>query len=346
MATYTAYIGTYTKNESQGVYKLSFNAATGKLSTPALVAELQNPTYVNPSKDGRVLYAVAKEGESGGVAAYRVESMGELALLNKQIDGAGSPCHVSVNDARTQVVTANYHTGIIALYPVNEDGSLLPVASTVQHEGCGPNEARQEKAHAHYAGFTPDQKYVVAVDLGTDELVTYAVANDQLEPVARFRFSAGAGPRHIIFHPNGHDAYVLTELSNEVVVLSYNKSDGRFTEKQVIPTLPRDFYENSQGSAIHVSADGRFVYAANRGHDSIAVFSVDSGSSELTLVERVSTEGHWPRDFALDPTEGYVIVSNQETDNVLVYQRDRQSGRLTALAGEQNVSSPVCVKFV
>ncbi|TDQ41062.1 6-phosphogluconolactonase [Aureibacillus halotolerans] len=328
------------------MYSVELDTASAKLTAPVLVAELDNPTYVNLSTDGQVLYAVAKEGDSGGVAAYSVSSSGELTPLNKQIGGEGSPCHVSVNDARTQVVTANYHTGLVALYPVEADGSLGPVAATVQHKGSGPNSDRQEKAHAHYAGFTPDQRYVVAVDLGTDELITYDPLNNELNQVARFVFAPGSGPRHIAFHPDGKHAFVLTELSNEVVVLSYDAKTGVFEQEQAISTLPSDFFENSQGSAIHLSSDGAFVYAGNRGHDSIAVFSVDETSKKLSLVQRVSTEGHWPRDFVLDPTEGYVVAANQESDNVLVYKRDKDTGKLTALAGEQTVSAGVCVKFL
>jgi 6-phosphogluconolactonase len=148
------------------------------------------------------------------------------------------------------------------------------------------------------------------------------------------------------FHPNGKIAYLMTELSNEVVVLAYSQEDGSFKELQYISTIPDDFTENNQGSAIHISSDGRFVYAANRGHDSIAVFSTNSDSGELTFVERTSTEGNWPRDFALDPTEKFLIASNQESSSLVLFERNQETGKLTLLQSDITVPDPVCVKFL
>ena len=157
---------------------------------------------------------------------------------------------------------------------------------------------------------------------------------------------SGSGPRHITFHPNGKYAYVMTELSNEVITLSYNSDTGVFTELQYSPTIPEDFTENSQGSAIHISSDGRFVYAGNRGHDSIAVYSVNKENGELSFIEFTSTEGNWPRDFALDPTEKFIVASNQESSNLVLFARDTESGKLSLLDSQVSVPDPVCVKFL
>lgn len=346
LAKLIGYIGTYTKGDSNGVYSFTLDTEAAKIGDVKAVAELDNPTYVNVSNDNKTLFAVVKEGNEGGVASFTINSeTGELTKRNSQVIEGASPCHVSVDSQNRQVVTANYHKGTIESFLVNEDGNINPAVSLIEHTGKGPHE-RQEKPHAHYSGFTPDEKFVVAVDLGIDKVITYKVENGQLEEAHTLLVKAGSGPRHITFHPNGKFAYVMTELSNEVITLSYNSENGIFTELQYIPTIPSDFTENSQGSAIHISSDGRFVYAGNRGHDSIAVFNVNQDSGKLTFVEYISTEGNWPRDFALDPTGKFVVASNQESSNLVLFARDVDTGKLTLVQSDVAVPDPVCVKFL
>ncbi|PLR69223.1 lactonase family protein [Bacillus sp. UMB0893] len=345
---FTGYIGTYTKGDSKGIYTFTLDAEAKKLSEASVAAALDNPTYLTISKDNRFVYAVAKEGEAGGVAAFsRDEETGDLRELNRQLLQGASPCHVSVDSENHFIVSANYHNGTIESYEMNaESETLYPALSIKKHEGSGPNKDRQDGPHAHYAGFTPDQKYVAAIDLGTDKLYTYKLNNGELNEIHSLHLHAGSGPRHLTFHPNGKVAYVMTELSNEVVVLDYNEEDGSFTEKQYISTIPDDFTENNQGSAIHISSDGRFVYAANRGHDSIAIFSVNQDNGELTFVDRTSTEGNWPRDFVLDPTETFLIATNQESSNLVLFERNPETGTLKLLQSDVKVPDPVCVKFL
>jgi len=235
--------------------------------------------------------------------------------------------------------------GNVAAYLTNEDGSLQPANSIIEHTGSGPSD-RQEKPHTHYSGFTPDEKYAVVVDLGIDKLITYKIEENALTEVSSLSVNPGSGPRHLEFHPNGKYAYLMTELSSEVIALEYHAEDGSFKELQYISAIPEDFTENSQGSAIHVSSDGKFVYAANRGHDSIAVFVVDQDTGKLEFVEHTSTEGAWPRDFMLDPTEKFLIASNQESGNLVLYSRDVETGKLTLLQSDVAVPYPVCVKFL
>jgi 6-phosphogluconolactonase len=340
------YIGTYTKGESKGVYSFTLDTEASKLGDVKAVAELDNPTYVTVSNDNKTLYAVVKEGNEGGVASYTINTQtGELSKVNSQVIEGASPCHVSVDSENRQVVTANYHKGTIESYLVDEDGTVNPAVSNMEHTGKGPHE-RQEKPHTHFSGFTPDEKYVIAVDLGIDKVITYKNENGKLEEAHSLLVKAGSGPRHITFHPNGKFAYVMTELSNEVITLSYNAETGIFTELQYIPTIPADFTENSQGSAIHISSDGRFIYAGNRGHDSIAVFSVNQENGELTFVEYTSTEGNWPRDFVLDPSENFIVASNQESSNLVLFSRDKETGKLTLVQSDVSVPDPVCVKFL
>ncbi|MDA1773914.1 lactonase family protein [Bacillus cereus] len=345
---FIGYVGTYTKENSEGIYKFTLDVEAKKISNVTLAAKLDNPTYVTINRNNEYLYSVVKEGESGGVAAYSIDShTGELKAKNRQVVEGASPCHISVDSGNYTVVTANYHKGTIESFAVNEeDGSVNPASSIMAHEGSGPNKERQEKPHAHYAGYTPDEKYVVGVDLGIDKILTYEIKDSKLKEVNSLSVKPGSGPRHITFHPNGKYAYVMTELSSEVIVLIYNSQEGSFTEVQYISTLPEQFDENSQGSAIHISSDGRFVYAGNRGHNSIAVYSVDQNSGQLTFVEHTSTEGNWPRDFVLDPTEKFLVATNEKSHNLVLFSRDESTGKLTLLQSDVAVPEPVCVKFL
>jgi 6-phosphogluconolactonase len=345
--TYRGYIGTYTKGESKGIYTFELDAKPEKILNVKPVSELDNPTYVTISKDNRYLYSVIKKGEWGGAAAFSINSdTGELEQLNEKLAPGSAPCHISVSQDNHFVVTANYHKGTVESYGTQTDGALKPVISVIEHHGSGPNEARQEKPHVHFAGFTPDEKYVVAVDLGIDKIMTYALNNGELTEVNHLSLKPGSGPRHLVFHPNGRIAYIMTELSSEVIVLDYDAVEGVFSIKQTISTLPANFSEHNDGSAIHISSDGRFIYAGNRGHNSIAVFSVDQESGGLTFVEHTATEGKWPRDFMLDPSEQFLVVSNQHTGNLVLFSRDVNTGKLQLLQSDVKVPDPVCVKFL
>ena len=346
MTKYIGYVGTYTKQDSKGVYQFTLDTEKKQLSDVKVAAELGNPTYVTVSEDQKNLYAVAKEGDNGGVTAFSInEETGELTKLNSQMAAGSPPCHVSVDDEKNTVVTANYHTTKIASYLTNDDGSLNAASSVIEHEGTGPHE-RQEKPHMHFAGFTPDEKHVVAIDLGSDRVISYAVDEGKLEETQVFKTKAGAGPRHITFHPNKKFAYVMTELSSEVILLHYHEEDGSFTEKQSIPAIPQDFKETNDASAIHISSDGQFVYAGNRGHNSIAVYKVDQDSGRLTFIEWTSTEGNWPRDFVLDPSENFLIATNQKSNTMTLFERDKSTGKLSLLQSDVHVPEPVCVKFL
>ncbi|MED1303967.1 6-phosphogluconolactonase [[Bacillus thuringiensis] serovar konkukian] len=344
---FIGYVGTYTKENSEGIYKFTLDTEAKKISNVALAAKLDNPTYVTINRNNKCLYSVVKEGESGGVAAYSIDSQtGELKEEDRQVVEGASPCHISVDSGNQAVVTANYHKGTIESFEVNEDGTINPATSIMAHEGSGPNKERQEKPHAHYAGYTPDEKYVVGVDLGIDKLITYEIKDSVLKEVNSLSVNPGSGPRHITFHPNGKYVYVMTELSSEVITLTYKPEEGAFTELQYISTIPEAFGENNQGSAIHISSDGSFVYAGNRGHNSIAVFSVNQNSGELTFVEHTSTEGNWPRDFVLDPTEKFLVATNEKSHNLVLFSRDEFTGKLTLLQSDVAVPEPVCVKFL
>lgn len=341
--TYTGYVGTYTRQSSKGIYRFTLNTETQTLSEPVVAAEVGNPTYLAISEDKKYLYSVAQKEDLGGIAAFQiVNEEGELELINVELEQGAPPCHLETHGE--YVVSGNYHKGEASLYRVKEDNGIEFLNSVI-HEGTGPHEL-QEKPHVHFTGYSPDKKYVLCVDLGTDEVVTYKIDEDKLIAVQTLKLKPGSGPRHLTFHPNGKWAYVLTELSSEVVVLDYDQETGKFTEKQTILAKPEDFTGQNDASAIHISSDGRFVYAGNRGHNSIAVLKVDEQDGTLSLVEIVPSGGDWPRDFAIDPSGDFIVCSHQHSGNLVLFSRDQETGKLTKLPSEVQVPEAVCVKFL
>lgn len=334
------FVGTYTRETSEGIYRFTLDYVEESLKNVQVAAKVGSPTYLSIAE--KHLYAVAQNGEQGGIAAYELtKETGGLRYLNRKLADGAPPCHVTTEGE--DILTANYHKGTVHLYKKNGSGSIQKEASVVEHEGSGPHE-RQEKPHVHYAAYTPDGKYVLAADLGTDELVTYAVEQDKLVHVSTLQVKPGSGPRHVAFHPKEKIAYLLTELSSEIIVLDYNSDEGTFAELQTIKAIPEDFEEINDASAIHVSKDGKFLYTGNRGHNSIALFAINENGT-LTFVEHTSTEGKWPRDFAIDPTEKFIVVANQHSNNLVLFKRDEETGKLSYTGSEVTVPEGVCVKF-
>lgn len=344
---FIGYAGTYTNGDSKGIYCFELDTKEGQIKNVKVAAEIENPTYLNISPDRRYLYSVMKKGDTGGVSAFSILETGELDFINSEVSAGSPPCHVSIDQNQRHVFSTNYHKGTVESYPINQsNGAVFPPVSVIHHKGSGP-DPRQEKAHTHFASMTPDGKYLVVAELGSDNLIVYQVStNGELKEVSKFAVRPGSGPRHFIFHPyDPTTLYVITEFSSEVIVLTYDDDNGSFTEIQTISTIPSDYAENNQCSAIHTSADGQYVYAGNRGHNSIAIFSVDSEKKKLTFVEYTSTEGDWPRDFVLDPTGSFLIASNQNTSNLVLFQRNGQTGKLSMIQNDVKIPNPVCVKF-
>ena len=341
---YIGFAGTYTRETSKGIYRFTLDTEKQTLSTVEVASRIGSPTYLALSEDKRHLYSVAQDGNLGGVAAYEINpETGELRYLNRKLNAGAPPCHLHAQG--DSLLTGNYHKGTVELLEFNENGGIQPATSAIEHEGSGPHE-RQEKPHVHYTAHTPDGKYVIAADLGMDELVIYRIKKGQLEKVTTLEVEPGSGPRHIAFHPDGKTAYLMTELSSEVIVLDYHADEGSFAEKQTIKAIPADFTETNDASAIYVSSDGRFLYTGNRGHNSITLFSIDQKSKKLTLVEHTPTGGEWPRDFALDPSEKFIVASNQHSGNLVLFSRDEKTGKLTKLESEVDVPEVVCVTFL
>lgn len=351
-----AYVGTYTTEQrSRGIYAYRFDPAAGALASAGLAAESTDPSYVAIDRSGKYLYAVNEVGsfggkKSGAVSAFaREPNSGALKLLNQVATGGQSPCHVSLDKSGRYVLVANYGGGSVATFPVRGDGSLGEAAGFVQHSGSSIDKKRQRAPHAHWIGVSPDNRFVVVPDLGLDEVLVYRLdaatgaltANDP--PFVKV--SPGAGPRHFAFHPNGHFGYVLNEMGSTVTAFSYQTASGSLSELQTISTLPKNYAGANGAAELAVHPSGRFLYASNRGHDSIAAFSVDPGTGTLTSVGQFSTQGKTPRNFAIDPTGRFLVVANQDSGTVVVFRIELATGGLTPAAKVGEVPAPACIVF-
>ena len=349
------YFGTYTGAKSKGIYMSRFDPATGKLSAAGLAAETQSPSFLALHPDGRFLYAVGEssllgESKQGGVSAFAIAPDGKLKLLNTQPSGGTGPCHLAVDAKGRFVFTANYGSGSVAALPIRKDGSLESPAAMMQHSGSSMNRQRQGGPHAHCVNLSPDQQFLLACDLGLDRVMIYRLggaahalaANDP--PFATI--TPGSGPRHLAFDPRGKFVYVVNELSSTVTVFAYDAKRGALREVQTISTLPKNLNKQSWCSEIAVHPSGRFVYASNRGQDSIAVFTVDGPSGRLTLVEQQPTQGRTPRHFALDPTGRWLLAENQDSDSVVVFRVEPKTSALVPTGQRLDVPPPVCAVFL
>ena len=334
--TQTVYFGTYTRRESKGLYKADFDSNNGILSNLALVAEEASPTYLAFDAADH-LYTVGAENGQGGIAAFDKD----FKLLNHVVEEGAPLCYVAVDEKRDLVYGANYHKGQVLVYKRLSDGSL-ELADSDTHEGSGPHE-NQASAHVHFTDLTPDQ-YLVTCDLGTDQVVTYDLSEDgTLKKLDTYTCSPGAGARHLVFHNYYKMAYLICELNSTIEVLIYD-GVGQFEHLQTISTLPEDFTGANGTAAIRLSADGKFLYGSNRGHDSIAVYKILKDGS-LELVEITPTNGKNPRDFNITPDQNYIIAVHQDSDNATVFKRDIESGKLTEVSHDFYVPESVCVTF-
>ena len=332
----TVYFGTYTRRLSKGIYKADFDTETGQLENLELFAAEPSPTYLAFDQQQH-LYTVGSQDGLGGIAAYKTDG----ALLNHVVEEGAPHCYVAVDEKRGLVYGANYHRGQVLVYKRQTDGSLIQT-DLVQHSGQGPHE-NQTSPHVHFTDLTPDQ-YLVTCDLGTDEVTTYDVSPEgKLSKLYTYHSQAGAGARHIVFHHHYKIAYLICELNSTIEVLIYD-GVGEFERMQVISTLPDGYEEFNATAAIRLSKDGKYLYASNRGHDSIAVFSILADGS-LELLEIVPSHGQNPRDFNLTPDQEFLIAVHQDSDNATVFKRNPETGRLAELSNDFQVPEAVCITF-
>ena len=347
------YFGTYTGEKSKGIYVSRFDTATGRLTVPELAAESNSPSFLAVHPTGRFLYAVneAGDGKERGVSAFAVDAQsGRLAALGERPSGGSGPCHLAVDRAGKCVIVANYGGGSVESLPIGEDGKLGEPVSFIQHKGSGVDPERQKGPHAHCAAIDAGNRFAFVCDLGLDRVLIYKLAATTgslvpNEPPAGL-VKPGSGPRHIAFHPNGKFAYVINEMGGSVTVFAFDAARGALEEVETLSTLPPDFSGRKSCAEIAVHPSGKFVYASNRGHDSIAVFAADERTGRLTPVMHAPTGGKEPRNFAIDPTGAFLFTANQNSDSIVIFRIDAKTGRLEPTGQSIGVGKPVCVVFV
>lgn len=345
------YVGTYTSEGAEGIYLCTFNLETGDISLDKIFRGIDNPSFLKVSANKKYLYVVSRTTEevekSGGFAiAYKIGKDGNLHFLNKQISNGGGPCHVDVSADGKFVAIATYFGGTTSVYPTNNDGSLLPASSILINKGSGIDKSRQDVAHAHSIKFSPFDGNIYSADLGTDQLNIYSLENGKLitEQQKFVKMKNGAGPRHFELHPNGANIYVINELNSTISVLE--RKDEIWSVLQNISTLPEGLNGESYCADIHFSKDGKFIYGSNRGHNSIAVFSVDVDSKMLEFKTTVSVEGDWPRNFAVSPSGKFMLVANQKSGNISVFKIHSKTGIPEFTGKGIKLPAPVCIEFL
>jgi 6-phosphogluconolactonase len=349
------FVGTYTGKKSQGIYRVEFDPATGKLGTPQLAAEVTNPSFLTVHPNRTHLFCVCEVNDvqgkrGGGVSSFTLDpKTGELKLINQRSSVGAGPCYIACDKQGKNVLIANYGGGSLAVLPVGTDGKLGEASAFVQHTGSSVVKGRQEAPHAHSINLDAGNRFAVAADLGLDKLLVY-----RFDPIAgkitpneppALEVAPGAGPRHFAFHPNGKWAYANGEIDSTVTSLAYDAERGTFTRLNTVPTLPAPHKGNSTAETV-VHPNGKFVYVSNRGHNSIAVFEVNESTGELKAAGHQGEGIKTPRNFNIDPTGRWMIVANQDSDSLIVYEVDPKTGQLKPTGQSVEVGRPVCVKFV
>jgi 6-phosphogluconolactonase len=351
---YLVYVGTYTDHGSKGIYAYRFDSSSGKLTSLGLAAEAAEPSFLAVDSSGQFLYAANETADyngepTGAVSAFSIQPQtGKLSLLNQVSSRGEGPAHITLDRTGKYALVSNYTLGSVAVFPVLKNGRLGETTAFVQHQGASVNPQRQKGPHAHAITLSPDNRFAIVADLGLDQLLTYSfdAAKGTLGTQPQIvKASAGAGPRHLVFSSNGRFLYVINELQSTVAAYSYNAATGALHELQTVSTLPKGFSGNSTAAEIEIHPSGKFLFASNRGDDSIAVFAIELHNGTLTHVETDPTGGKTPRNFAIDPTGSWLLAANQDSNNIVVFRIDHKTGHLTPTGQVLQVPSPACLKF-
>lgn len=341
-------VGTYTNTcESKGIYVYEFDAVSGDFKLKNSSENVVSPSYLSVSADNKFVYAVNENGTQSTASAFGYDSKsGKLTFLDKNDALGADPCHL-INDDKN-VIIANYSGGSIAVFKKKPDGGITKVQQLVQHEGKGPNAARQEKAHVHMVVFSPDKKFVLSNDLGLDKVFIYKYNPNSKNEILTLKESVdvkpGSGPRHLTFSKDGKFVYLVQELDATLTTFSYDKS-GSLKVIAETSILPKDFKGGTGAAAIKISPDGKFLYVTDRvDANNISVYQIQK-DGKIKFVEQQSTLGKGPRDFAIDPTGNYLLVGHQYTNNIVVLKRDKTTGKLTDTGKKIELCSPVGLVF-
>jgi 6-phosphogluconolactonase len=353
------YVGTYTsidpepRGRGEGIYVFRLDSTNGALEPVSMTAGVPNPSFLALHPDGRTLYAANEtttlDGQPGGaVSAFAVDrGSGELTFLNRQPSHGTDPCHVSIDASGGNVFVANYTSGSVAVLPVEAHGRLAPASDVHQHRGSGQDSQRQEGPHAHFITLDPTNRYVLASDLGLDQVFVYRLDPERgtltaHEPPA-VSLTPGSGPRHLAFHPSRPVVYVINELASTISTCAWDEVAGALRVLGTSSTLPDGFDGRNSCAEVRVTPSGRFVYGSNRGHDSIAIFAVDPADGTLTTAGHVSTGGANPRNFTIDPSGTLLLAANQDSDTIVAFRMDPDTGALHPTGQVTSLPSPVCV---
>lgn len=343
-----ALVGTYTDGDSDGIYTVAVDSE-GTVDERGATEAGENPSFLAIHPSGEYCYAV-NEIDDGAVTALSIDSeTGDLTRLNQvTTGGGGDPCHCTVDATGQYLLVAHYTGGSVAMIPIADDGTVAEPSDLVEHSGSGPNEDRQEAAHPHSIQPGPDNEFAYVPDLGDDRIVGYELDLDAGElvpsPAATVNLPAGSGPRHMDFGPDDKYAYLINELNSTVTALERDADTGGLTDIDSAPTLPADVDEENITADIHVHQSGEWVFGSNRGHDSIATFAIDDGEIEFRGTE--STQGEWPRNFAVTPDGEHLLAENMESHDVVTFAVDDENGDLSATGTEIEIPSPVCLQFL
>jgi 6-phosphogluconolactonase len=344
--------GTYTTGKSEGIYVYQFNSNDGSVKAVSSV-KISNPSFVAVSADEKFVYSVeenaANKGLGGEITAFSFDKKtGRLSLLNRQSSGGDHPCYVSADKTGKWVAAGNYTGGSLSILPVMANGSLGVATTIIKHEGSGPSKPRQNSPHVHCTFFSPDNRFLFVPDLGIDKVMIYAFDETTGKLTAAKQPFAesvpGSGPRHICFHPSNKYAYLIQELTGTVTAFKYK--NGKLKSRQIISSMPATDTSFAGSADIHVSPDGKFLYASNRGEsNTIAIFSINQKNGKLSLAGHQSTLGKTPRNFNFDPTGNFLLVANQNSDAIVIFKVDKQTGLLTDTNNRIDVGKPVCLKW-
>ncbi|WP_256709506.1 lactonase family protein [Paenibacillus sp. FSL H8-0548] len=345
------FAGSYAEAEDSGVYVYAFDEEKGTLTLSDEYAGLKNPTFLNVDAQRKLLYVISETVNAAGqkvgeAAAFSIDAdKGTIKLINREITVDSTTCHIQ-RDAQSRFLTVtSYHGGMIGLFSITSEGAIGHKLDVQQHSGSSQHPERQDRPHPHSSFYSPDGRYLLISDLGLDLVVTYALdeANEKLVRQGEIALEPGAGPRHLTFHPGGSYVYVINEVNSSITSFNYDKETGLLTTLQTVSTLPADYLDENSCAEITVSADGKYLYGSNRGHDSIAVFAIDEQSGLLSHVQHVSVEGGHPRHFAITPNGNYLLAANRDSNNIVTFKIDQQSGKLQHTGISTQVAKPVCV---
>ena len=342
------YVGTYSVRGSEGIYVFEFDRTNGTLKQIQTAPNVKSPSFFDFNPNGKFLYTVG-ESDQGAVGSFSIEpNTGRLNFINQQSSQGGGACHISIDHSGRFAFVSNYGGGSLAVLPIEGNGSLRAASDIIQHEGSSINKERQDKPHVHSAYVSPDNKFLLVSDLGTDKIYSYELnrTTGKMKPATYLSVAPGAGPRHLAFHPDGKHVYSAEEIYSTVGVLTYEKNTGALKMiKDTVRALPASFKAFSKSADIHTDPKGKFLYTSNRGMDALSIFAINEDGT-IKLIGQQETMGKTPRNFFVDPKGEFVFVANQDSDNIVIFKLDQKTGLLTYTGNQVKVPSPVCVKML